>query len=53
MTTAVRHPFLDHLDRHAEIEAAAPQRLWTPEDGALPALYVSTARRRCSRTPSG
>jgi 4,5-DOPA dioxygenase extradiol len=41
MTTAVRHPFLDHLDRHAEIEAAAPQRLWTPEDGALPALYVS------------
>jgi 4,5-DOPA dioxygenase extradiol len=36
-----RHPFAEHLERAAALEAAAPQRLWTPEDGALPALYVS------------
>jgi 4,5-DOPA dioxygenase extradiol len=41
VTTAVRHPFLDHLDRAAELEAAQPQPLWTPDDGPLPALYVS------------
>ncbi len=41
MTTAVRHPFLDHLDRAAELEAAAPQALWTPDDGPLPSLYIS------------
>src|SRR5919205_3159992 len=41
MTTAVRHPFLEHLDRAAELEAAQPQPLWTPDDGPLPALYVS------------
>jgi 4,5-DOPA dioxygenase extradiol len=36
-----RHPFAEHLERAAALEAAAPQPLWTPEDGALPALYVS------------
>jgi 4,5-DOPA dioxygenase extradiol len=41
MTTAVRHPFLEHLDRAAELEAAQPQPLWTPDDGPLPALYIS------------
>jgi 4,5-DOPA dioxygenase extradiol len=36
-----RHPFLEHLDRHAALEAAQPQALWTPEDGPLPSLYIS------------
>jgi 4,5-DOPA dioxygenase extradiol len=36
-----RHPFAEHLERAAALEAAAPQPRWTPEDGALPALYVS------------
>lgn len=40
MSTA-RHPFLDHLDRAAALEAAAPSRAWTPDDGALPSLYLS------------
>src|SRR5881398_2612339 len=35
------HPFAAHLRRAAEIEQAAPHRLWTPEDGALPSLYIS------------
>ena len=41
MTTASRHPFLDHLDRAAALESAEPQRLWSPDDGPLPSLYVS------------
>ena len=35
------HPFITHLQRHAELEASAPQQVWTPEDGALPSLYLS------------
>jgi 4,5-DOPA dioxygenase extradiol len=35
------HPFSTHLQRHAQLEAVAPQRVWTPEDGALPSLYLS------------
>jgi 4,5-DOPA dioxygenase extradiol len=35
------HPFAAHLRRAAEAEAAAPHRLWTPEDGPLPSLYLS------------
>jgi 4,5-DOPA dioxygenase extradiol len=38
---SARHPFAEHLERAAALEAAAPQPRWTPEDGALPALYVS------------
>ncbi len=41
MTAPLRHPFLDHLDRAADLEAAHPQPLWTPGDGALPSLYIS------------
>jgi 4,5-DOPA dioxygenase extradiol len=41
MTAPLRHPFLDHLDRAADLEAAQPQPLWTPLDGALPSLYIS------------
>jgi len=36
-----QHPFAAHLRRAAAAEAAAPHRLWTPEDGALPSLYLS------------
>ena len=36
-----RHPFLTHLEHHAALEAAQPQRVWTPEVGALPSLYLS------------
>ena len=36
-----QHPFAAHLRRVAAIEQAAPHRLWTPEDGALPSLYLS------------
>jgi 4,5-DOPA dioxygenase extradiol len=35
------HPFATHLRHVAERDAAAPLRPWTPEDGALPALYLS------------
>jgi 4,5-DOPA dioxygenase extradiol len=35
------HPFAAHLRRAAALQAADPQPIWTPEDGALPALYVS------------
>ena len=41
MTAAARHPFLDHLDAAATLEAAAPQPRWVPGDGALPALFLS------------
>ncbi|TKJ31395.1 class III extradiol ring-cleavage dioxygenase [Blastococcus sp. CCUG 61487] len=36
-----RHPFAEHLRRAAAAEAAAPHRLWTPDDGPLPTLYIS------------
>ncbi|MGN6524629.1 MAG: DODA-type extradiol aromatic ring-opening family dioxygenase [Actinomycetes bacterium] len=36
-----RHPFARHLREVAAVEAARSQRMWTPEDGALPALYLS------------
>jgi 4,5-DOPA dioxygenase extradiol len=36
-----RHPFTQHLEHAAAREAAAPQPLWTPEDGALPSVYLS------------
>ncbi|CAN5312663.1 class III extradiol ring-cleavage dioxygenase [soil metagenome] len=35
------HPFAAHLERARAAEAAAPHQVWTPEDGALPALYIS------------
>src|SRR5947209_18215743 len=35
------HPFAAHVRRAAVQEAASLQTLWTPGDGALPALYVS------------
>ena len=35
------HPFVAHLQRVAAAEAAAPSRVWTPADGALPPLYLS------------
>ena len=38
---SARHPFLDHLDRAATLEAVHPQPLWTPEHGPLPSLYLS------------
>src|SRR3954462_13714076 len=36
-----RHPFAAHLRQVAAAEAVNPHRLWTPEDGAMPALYLS------------
>jgi 4,5-DOPA dioxygenase extradiol len=36
-----RHPFVSHLRHTAATEQAAPHQLWTPEDGPLPALYLS------------
>lgn len=41
MTSRAPHPFLDHLDRHAALEAEQPHVLWTPDDGPLPSLYIS------------
>lgn len=38
---APTHPFRRHLDRVARLDAAAPHRSWTPDDGPLPALYLS------------
>jgi 4,5-DOPA dioxygenase extradiol len=35
------HPFAAHLQHAAAVEAASPHRAWTPEDGPLPALYLS------------
>jgi len=35
------HPFVAHRRRAAAAEAAAPQPLWTPENGPLPSLYIS------------
>lgn len=36
-----RHPFAEHLQRAAALEHATPHPLWTPDDGPLPALYLS------------
>jgi len=36
-----QHPFATHLQRHAALQAADPQRVWTPGDAALPSLYLS------------
>jgi 4,5-DOPA dioxygenase extradiol len=35
------HPFAAHLRRIAAVEAEQPHRVWTPEDGPLPSLYLS------------
>ncbi|MBL7259738.1 DODA-type extradiol aromatic ring-opening family dioxygenase [Paractinoplanes lichenicola] len=35
------HPFAAHVRRAVAAEAADPHREWTPEDGAMPSLYVS------------
>jgi 4,5-DOPA dioxygenase extradiol len=35
------HPFAAHLRHAAAEQARAPHRAWTPEDGPLPALYLS------------
>ena len=35
------HPFAGHLRRTAAAEQAAPHRMWTPDDGPLPSLYIS------------
>jgi 4,5-DOPA dioxygenase extradiol len=35
------HPFAAHLRRTAALEVADPHRSWTPQDGALPSLYLS------------
>jgi 4,5-DOPA dioxygenase extradiol len=36
-----QHPFATHLRRAADAERGNPHRLWAPEDGALPSLYLS------------
>jgi 4,5-DOPA dioxygenase extradiol len=36
-----QHPFAAHLRRAAVAEQQAPHRLWTPQDGPLPSLYLS------------
>jgi 4,5-DOPA dioxygenase extradiol len=36
-----QHPFAAHLHRAAAAELATPHRVWTPEDGPLPSLYIS------------
>ncbi|GGF36708.1 dioxygenase family protein [Williamsia phyllosphaerae] len=35
------HPFARHLVHHARSQAYTPRREWTPDDGILPALYIS------------
>lgn len=35
------HPFAAHLRDVVAQEAASPHRVWTPDDGALPSLYIS------------
>lgn len=35
------HPFSRHLRRAADAEATVAHRAWRPDDGPLPALYVS------------
>ena len=36
-----QHPFAEHLRRAAAAERTETHRPWTPEDGALPSLYLS------------
>ena len=36
-----RHVFAQHLRRVDALDATAPHRPWTPDDGPLPALYLS------------
>jgi 4,5-DOPA dioxygenase extradiol len=36
-----QHPFAGHLRRAAATELASAHRVWRPEDGALPSLYIS------------
>ncbi|MBB2949025.1 4,5-DOPA dioxygenase extradiol [Actinoplanes lutulentus] len=36
-----QHPFAAHLRRAAAAEKAAAHRVWTPDDGPLPSLYIS------------
>src|ERR1700709_915553 len=36
-----QHPFAAHLRRAAAIESTDPHRLWTPQDGPPPSLYLS------------
>ncbi len=36
-----RHPFSRHLVHVDALDSSAPHRPWTPDDGALPSLYVS------------
>lgn len=36
-----RHPLARHLRNVAELDRTAPHRVWTPEDGPLPSLYLS------------
>ncbi|CAN5558662.1 class III extradiol ring-cleavage dioxygenase [soil metagenome] len=38
---AASHPFTKHLRRAAVAERANSHRLWTPEDGPMPSLYIS------------
>ena len=41
MTGPARHPFADHLERAAAVEAVDPHVVWTSQDHALPSLYIS------------
>ncbi len=36
-----RHPFVGHLHLVDALDRKQPHRTWTPEDGALPSLYIS------------
>jgi 4,5-DOPA dioxygenase extradiol len=36
-----RHPFAAHLRRVDALDREQPHRVWTPEDGALPSLFIS------------
>lgn len=35
------HPFVAHLARAAQAQAVEPHRAWTPQEGPMPALYLS------------
>ncbi|MCW2778970.1 MAG: Extradiol ring-cleavage dioxygenase class protein subunit [Frankiales bacterium] len=36
-----RHPFARHLDLVDSLDRTRPHQAWTPDDGALPSLYLS------------
>lgn len=36
-----RHPFVRHLQHVAAADDSRPHRVWTPDDGPLPSLYIS------------